>query len=139
MSASWEFLQVYWVNLVDRTTGPMSFRVYLQPSMALLAALRQGIRDARLGQSPYLMRLVFSTHAERRQLLHESIVATRRVLLVGVLMDVIYQFTLFGTLKYPVETVVVSVLLAFIPYLIMRGPITRLARRWMARKPTVRP
>ena len=42
-----------WHNLLDRTTGPMIFRFILQPIMATIAALRDGVEDARTGRSPY--------------------------------------------------------------------------------------
>jgi hypothetical protein len=33
---------------------------------------------------------------------------------------------------YPAEAVIVALLFAFVPYVIMRGPATRIARRWGA-------
>ena len=34
---------------------------------------------------------------------------------------------------YPAEAVIIAVMLAFVPYFFMRGPITRIARRWYGR------
>jgi hypothetical protein len=45
-------------------------------------------------------------------------------------MDVIYQFMVFRWV-YPVELVIVVLALAFLPYLLLRGPINRLTRRWV--------
>ena len=42
-------LQRGWHDLVDRPSGPMSFRFILQPSMAAIAAIRDGVKDARTG------------------------------------------------------------------------------------------
>jgi hypothetical protein len=53
-----------------------------------------------------------------------------RVLVLGVVMDVIYQFMVFRWV-YPVELVIVVLALAFLPYLLLRGPINRLTRRWV--------
>ncbi|MND06334.1 hypothetical protein D3C83_276420 [compost metagenome] len=44
-------------------------------------------------------------------------------------MDVIYQVLVFRRL-YPFELVIVVVLLAFIPYLVVRGPVNRIARHF---------
>jgi hypothetical protein len=33
---------------------------------------------------------------------------------------------------YPGQAAVIAVLLAFVPYLLLRGPIERIARRWIA-------
>ena len=43
-----------WRNIVARPGGPMTFRFVLQPAMAAVAALRDGVADARLGRTPYL-------------------------------------------------------------------------------------
>jgi hypothetical protein len=41
---------------------------------------------------------------------------------------VIFQIMVLGTV-YPGETIVVAFLLAIVPYIILRGLVTRLARR----------
>jgi hypothetical protein len=46
-------------------------------------------------------------------------------------MDAIYQATVLKTF-YPGETVIIAILLAFVPYLLLRGPIARIARRFRA-------
>jgi hypothetical protein len=46
-------------------------------------------------------------------------------------MDIIYQWKELDTF-YPVQSVVIAILLAFVPYLLLRGPIERVARRWVA-------
>src|SRR5271168_4904658 len=42
-----------WEQLIARPTGPMAFRFILQPVMAGIVALRDGIADAKAGRSPY--------------------------------------------------------------------------------------
>jgi len=39
------FLRV-WHNLGARVTGPMSLRLLLQPTMAIIFAIRDGLKDA---------------------------------------------------------------------------------------------
>jgi hypothetical protein len=41
-------------------------------------------------------------------------------------------------LFYPGEALIVALLLAFVPYLLIRGPAERIARRWMDRKIAVK-
>jgi Ca2+/Na+ antiporter len=55
-----------------------------------------------------------------------------RVILLGVAMDAIYQVLVFGRI-YPGELIVVVLLLAFVPYVLFRGPANRLAALWMRR------
>jgi hypothetical protein len=71
----------------------------------------------------------------RGGLLSEGLISTARVILLGLVMDTIYQIIVFETL-YPVETVIVALLLAFVPYVVMRGPIARLALWWRHRAST---
>ena len=47
-------------------------------------------------------------------------------------MDVIYQFMVLKTF-YPAEALIIALMLAFVPYLLIRGPVTRIARRWYGR------
>ncbi|MCP9839255.1 hypothetical protein KBY93_01230 [Synechococcus sp. J7-Johnson] len=120
-----------WQNLLDRPSGPMTFRFVLQPIMASVAALVDGIKDARTGRIPYLWTLL-SDPTKRSSRLHEGLVSTARVILLGLCMDLIYQFIVFDTF-HPAEAVIIAGLLAFVPYLLLRGPITRVVRCWLKR------
>ncbi len=50
---STEVYQRIWRDMVARAGGPMTFRLFLQPTIAAVAAIHDGIKDARLGRSPY--------------------------------------------------------------------------------------
>jgi hypothetical protein len=65
--------------------------------------------------------------------LWEGIISTARILILGIVMDAIYQWLVLKTF-YPAQAAVIAVLLAFVPYLLLRGPFGRLARRWVARR-----
>ncbi len=121
-----------WRDIFDRPGGPMTFRFVLQPVMAAIAALHDGARDARAGRSAYLWTLLTSS-AERGVRLREGVISTGRIILLGIGMDAVYQYTVLKTF-YPGEMVVIAILLAFVPYLLLRGPFARLARWWTARK-----
>jgi len=62
-------------------------------------------------------------------LLREGWKSTARVFLLAVIMDVIYQLIVQHWI-YPGEVLIVAVLLAIVPYLLIRGPVTRVAERW---------
>lgn len=40
-------------DLIDRVSGPMRFRLILQPVMAVIFAIRAGLKDAKEGRPPY--------------------------------------------------------------------------------------
>jgi hypothetical protein len=116
-----------WQNVVERPGGPMTFRFFLQPVMAGIAAYLDGVKDARAGRPPFLNALLVD-RAGRADRLGEAVIATSRIILLGLVMDLIYQYLEFDAFK-PGEAAIVAVLLAVVPYLLLRGPITRIARR----------
>jgi hypothetical protein len=130
-----ESLGRLWSDILDRPTGPMMFRFILQPTMAIIAALRDGFQDARLGRRPYIWALIHGVRdcGGRSGRLWEGIVSTARILILGVVMDMIYQWKVLDTF-YPGQSAVIAILLAFIPYLVLRGPFQRIAYHWVARK-----
>jgi hypothetical protein len=121
-----------WQNLLDRPSGPMAFRIVLQPIMASFSALIDGIKDARTGRNPYLW-TILSNPLKRSSRLHEGLISTARIILLGLGMDLIYQYLVFDTF-HPAEAVIIAGVLCFLPYLLLRGPITRIARRWLDRR-----
>jgi hypothetical protein len=127
-----ENLQRLWGNLVDRPSRAMSFRFILQPTMSAIAAIGAGIRDARTGRSPYLWAMLRAPQGSARRL-REGLNATARIILLGLVMDVIYQLLVLK-MFYPVEALIISLLLAFVPYVLIRGPTERIARRWLVRR-----
>jgi len=113
-------------NIAARVGGPMTFRIILQPLMALLFAFRDGLKDARAGRPPYLWSLI-TDPSHRVDLIRQGWAAVGRVFILAIVMDVIYQLIVVGWI-YPVETLIVAILLAVAPYLVIRGPVNRLVR-----------
>lgn len=115
-----------WEGLVARVGGPMTFRLILQPLMATLLAVRAGLKDAREGRPPYFWTLITDS-SQRVDLLREGWGSIARVFILAVVMDLIYEWVM-GRPFYPLETLIVAIVLAVVPYLLLRGPVNRLAR-----------
>ena len=130
-------LQRAYEQLMGRFTGPFQFRLYGQPAMALFLAVRAGIADARLGRPPFLRTLVLS-RGERRGLIRSGWGDIRRVFIFAIIIDVIYQATVFGT-YYPLQSLITAAVLAIVPYILLRGLITRATRRVLKRRGYVPP
>lgn len=122
----------FWTDLLARPSGPFAFRFVLQPLVAAIFAVRDGIKDGEAGRSPY-GRTVLRDAGQRWGRLVEGLKATARVIACGVGIDAAYQLKALGTF-YPGEALVVALMLGFVPYLLIRGPAGRIAGRWMARK-----
>ena len=58
-------------NLIARVTGPMKFRLLLQPCMAIFFAVREGLKDAREGKPPYFWACL-TDRGEREAMLKEG-------------------------------------------------------------------
>jgi hypothetical protein len=70
--------------------------------------------------------------------LREGWKAVARIAGLGAVMDAAYQIMVFRTIR-AVELVVVVLLLAFVPYLLWRGPVNRIASHWIhGKRATVR-
>jgi hypothetical protein len=122
-----------WRDIAERPGGPMSFRFLLQPTMAFIAALHDGIQDARVHRTPYL-RAILRDPVQRGDRLREGLFATARLVLIGLGVDAIYQWRVLGTF-YPGEALLITFLLAVVPYLVLRGPISVIARRFVHPSP----
>src|SRR5687767_2159011 len=121
-----EMLTRFWENLGARIGGPLTLRLVLQPTMAILFAVRAGLRDAREGRSPYLWSVV-TDPAHRGALLREAWKAVAKVFVIAVVIDAIYQYIAVRWF-YPGEALIVAFLLAVVPYVLIRGPVSRISR-----------
>jgi hypothetical protein len=117
-----------WTDLIGRLSGPLTLRVYLQPIMGTIFAGRDGVADARSGRPPYLWS-VFSHAEERSLLIREAWKAIGKIVILAIVLDLGYQVIVFRRI-YPFEAIDVVILLAILPYCLLRGPITRIVRRW---------
>ncbi len=115
------------VNLGDRVTGPMKFRLVLQPLMAAFFAVRDGLKDAKTGQPPYFWSLVYSP-LERKRMMKDGWRSVGKIFILAVVLDVIYQIIAIHFV-YPGESLIVAFILAIVPYLVLRGIVTRIATR----------
>jgi hypothetical protein len=121
-----DVLSRFWENLAGRITGPMSFRLIIQPAVATFLAIRAGLQDARAGHPLYGW-AILTDPAHRVEFLKEGWKAVAKVYTLAVVLDVVYQLIVFRWV-YPIESLVVAFLLAFVPYLLIRGPVNRLMR-----------
>lgn len=122
-----DFFSQAWDMLMGRTTGPMAPRFILQPTMAVIFAIRAGLKDAREGQAPFLWS--FATEpGQRAALLRQAWKNVRNVFFIALGLDVVYEVMVFKRV-FPLQVVVVAVALAIVPYVIVRGIVTRIARK----------
>ena len=113
-------------QLIDRVSGPLKFRLVLQPLMAAFLAIRSGLLDAKLGKPPYFWGLL--THPfQRLDMIKDGWKSVGKVFVLAVVLDVVYQIIVLRFV-YPGEAIIVAFILAILPYLTLRGLTTRVVR-----------
>jgi len=120
------------IDFGGRFDGPLTFRLILQPLGAAILGLRAGLSDAREGRPPYLWTLLTDS-SHRRELLLEGWKAIAKVFVIAVIADMIYQWIVHRWV-YPLEAVIVAFFLAVVPYVLVRGPLNRIVRRFGKKK-----
>lgn len=113
-------------QLMARVSGPLKFRLVIQPAMACILAIRGGIADARAGKPPFFWAILWDPH-HRKIMLQSGWKSIGKVFILAIVLDVVYQIIVLHFV-YPGETVIVACILAIVPYLIVRGPVNRIVR-----------
>jgi hypothetical protein len=114
-------------NLADRISGPMKFRMFLQPVMASIFAIIAGLKDAKAGKPPYFWGLI-TNPGHRAEMIKDGWKSVGKVFVLAIVLDVVYQI-IVQRFVYPGEALITACLLAIVPYLILRGLVTRLFRK----------
>ena len=121
-----EILARVWQNLYARLTGPMNLRFIIQPLVATILAIRAGLRDAHQDRPPFFWAVLWSP-AHLRELLRQGWKDVGKVFLLATILDVVYQLIVHRGV-YILELLITAVTLAMIPYVLVRGPINRIAK-----------
>ncbi|MGH8034487.1 MAG: hypothetical protein ACREO9_04620, partial [Lysobacterales bacterium] len=79
----------------------------------------------REGEPPFFWALFSSSVGHRRDLLREAWKDIAKVFAVAIVLDVVYQSMVLH-LFYPIEAMVVAILLAVVPYMLLRAAVGRL-------------
>ncbi len=114
-------------GLRARLSGPFHLRFIVQPLVAIVLGIRDGLRDARTEQPPYVIAILYD-HEHRGELLAGSIRNLIKPMVVGVLVDLVFQYAAFGRVRLLPALIVGSLVLG-LPYVAARGFTNRIASR----------
>lgn len=109
----------------DMWGGPGHLRFYLQPLLAFVLGLRDGVGDARAGRPPYIIS-VLTAPAEWRTRLVELLKRLSKPLALAISMDLIFQIIIRGRWR-PLASLVYATFFVAFPYAALRGLINRIA------------
>lgn len=113
--------------IAARLTGPFSFRFIVQPVMAIILGVRDGLMDLKAGSPPYFY--YFLSHPELREKLALSASASVVIpIVIGIILDGIVQYLMFNRI-YPMQALLVGSFVIAVPYILARGLSNRLVSR----------
>ena len=114
-----EMLTRAFENLIARDSGPLHFRLFLQPLVATILAIRAGWADAWIGQPIFFWTLARDP-AQTRTMLRNLWRIAGKVFLVAAALDIVYQLIVLRWI-YPLETLIVATMLALVPCMVVRA------------------
>lgn len=118
-------------DMAARLHGPGWQRFILQPMAAIILGVRDGVKDARAGNPPFLWGLIF--HPGRRpRLVRSALVSIRDLLAVAILLDVAVQFLIFR-MVHPGAALILGPVLIAVPYASSRV-LTNCVARWQGKR-----
>ena len=94
--------------------------------MAIVLAIRAGLKDAREGEPAFLWGII-ANPTERRRLLHLAWKEIARVVILALVLDAVYQVFVLRAF-YVGQAMIVVVVCAIVPYVLFRGLTTRFTR-----------
>jgi hypothetical protein len=119
-------------QLLGRASGPFHLRLVVTPALAMFFAIRTGLRDAREGHPAFLWEAVRNPDA-RHRLRRSWTKDIGKMIVVVLAVDTLYQLTVLHTF-YPLQALLLVVVLAMAPYAVTRGVTTRVARAFSRKK-----
>ena len=122
------FSPQFFEELPERLTGPGRLRFIFQPLVAIFLGVRSGLADFRAGSPPFLYNLFVGAHS-RKALLRDALSVVRNLLALGVALDAVAQFFIYGQV-HPGAALVVGPILIFVPYTLARALSNRVMRHW---------
>jgi hypothetical protein len=113
-------------ELIGRASGPLKFRLFVMPTVVTILAIRADRRDAREGR-PARLGAFITNPTERGRLFRMALKDIGRIFIVALVLDSLYQLFVLKAFHID-QLLVVAVVCAVVPYVLVRGPITRIAR-----------
>ena len=113
-------------QLLGRASGPMHIRLVMQPAIVTFLAIRAGFRDAREGKPPFFWTAI-TNEEERHIMVKSGWKDIGKIFVIAMILDTVYQIIAhseFGLL----QTFIVAISVAVVPYIIVRGPTSRIVR-----------
>lgn len=117
----------FWTDMGLRLTGPAAMRFVIQPILAVLFGVRDGVRDAGVGEPPWLFDII-TVPSDRKRQAGRAWAGIGKAIIFATVLDAVLQLPILGRV-YLGAAVIVGVALMGLPYVIARGISNRIASR----------
>lgn len=121
-------------DMIARLHGPGRMRFILQPTVATILGIRDGVKDASAGAPPFLSDLLFHK-SKRRGLVRSALASVRDLVAVAILLDVISQILILRMVN-PFAALLLGPVLIATPYGVSRALANRVASLRARQVPT---
>jgi hypothetical protein len=112
-------------DMLARLRGPGRLRFILQPIAAIVLGARDGVKDVRAGNRPFLLGLVLG-RGSRRDLVRSALVSVHDLIAVAILLDIVAQLLIFR-MVHPGAALLFGPVLIALPNAISRALTNRFA------------
>jgi len=113
---------------------PGAIRFIVQPIIAILLGIRDGLKDAKSGKLPFIYLLIYEPK-KRLTTMKEGLKHIITALLIATVLDSIVQYSIYGLWRLQ-WAIVVGILLIALPYMTARGISNRIRSIWR-KKPNI--
>ncbi len=124
-------MEDFLTGLISRSEGPLHLRLLIQPLIAAALGAKDGLNDARKGAPPYFW-AIFTQKEHRSFLIKDGWKSIGKVFILATTLDMIFQYLVIKDVRL-IAAMVVAVILAALPYSLLRGPLNRILRRKASR------
>jgi hypothetical protein len=119
------FSRAFLEDIPRRFYGPGRFRFVLQPLAACILGILNGLADARAGAPPYFYGVLVH-RGLRHGLVKHGLSTVANLILMGILMDAVFQRIILGVV-HPGAALVLGPVFICVPYALARSLSNRLA------------
>jgi len=120
-------------GIIARIVGPMSLRFVFQPLVGLLLGARDGVRDAKAGEPPFIFDLIVNRE-NRRIKLASLFTSLSKTIIIAVVLDLIAQYFIFGQVRIT-GALAVAVIILIVPYSLARAITNKVITKRKLSKP----
>jgi hypothetical protein len=106
-------------GIIARIAGPMSLRFVFQPLVGLLLGARDGMRDAKAGEPPFILDLIVNRE-DRKVKLASLFKSLSKTIIIAIVLDMISQYLIFDQVRIS-GAIMIAVIILIVPYSLARA------------------